>query len=131
MIDATWTVREVVSRHPGTGAIFLQHGRAFRASRGQLYANYDPPLTVGDYAALNGIEIGPLLGLLNAAAEAEDFPAKASASGGGPGPHEHAESGGRGETGVDGTFGYTGGVRQAGETDSVLYRADKSYGPGE
>ena len=131
MIDAASTVREVISRHPGTGAIFLQHGRAFRAPTGQLYANYDPPLTVGDYAALNGIEVGPLLGLLNAAAEAEDFTVKAPASGHGPDRHEHAESRGRGESGVDGTFGYTGGFREAGETDSVLYRAERSYGPGE
>ncbi len=131
MIEAASTVREVISRYPSTGPIFLQHGRAFRAPRGQLYANYDPPLTIGDYAALNGIEIGPLLRLLNAAAEAEDLPAKAPASSRGPDQSEHGRSRRAQESGVDGTFGYTGGFREAGETDSVLYRTETSYGPGE
>jgi hypothetical protein len=67
------SIRDVVRQYPTTGDIFLQHGRMFRTLPGQLYPVYDPPLTVAEYAALNGVGLEELLRLLNAAAEAERF----------------------------------------------------------
>ena len=69
-------MREVIARHPTTGEIFIQLGRMFRALPGHLYASYDPPMSVEDFAKLNGLDVGPLLETLNAAAEAEAFPAR-------------------------------------------------------
>ena len=81
-ITVDWIVRDVVSRHPTTGPIFLQHGRLFRARAGELYASYDPPLTIREYAVLNRTDVEPLLRLLNAAAEAEECARKTSADAG-------------------------------------------------
>src|SRR5207247_2404527 len=66
-ITADSTVREVVSRYPTTGPIFLQHGRMFRARAGELYASYDPPLTIREYAAVNRIDVESLVSLLASA----------------------------------------------------------------
>ena len=94
-ITADSTVREVVSRYPTTGPIFLQHGRMFRARAGELYASYDPPLTIREYAAVNKIDIEPLLRLLNAAAEAEECARKTSTEAGALRPEASIETGRR------------------------------------
>ena len=85
-ITADWIVRDVVSRYPTTGPIFLQHGRMFRARAGELYASYDPPLTIREYAVLNRTDVEPLLRLLNAAAEAAECARKTSTDAGALGP---------------------------------------------
>ena len=104
-ITADSTVREVVSRYPTTGPIFLQHGRMFRARAGELYASYDPPLTIREYAAVNKIDIEPLLRLLNAAAEAEECARKTSTEAGALRP-EAKRRRDRGSAEESGVIGY-------------------------
>ncbi len=69
-IGASQRVRDVLTHHPTTGPIFLQHGPMFTQRQGELYLRYEE-LTIEKYAALNGIAAEALLRLLNAAAEAE------------------------------------------------------------
>ena len=77
-ITPAQTVRDVVSRYPATGPIFLQHGPMFTVESRDLYPQY-ADLTLEKYAALNRIALDPLLRLLNAAAEdPEQPPAEAS-----------------------------------------------------
>jgi hypothetical protein len=70
-ISSDQTVRDVIIRYPATGPIFLQHGPTFTVRPGELHVRYDE-LTLERYATLNHIALGPLLRLLNAAAEADD-----------------------------------------------------------
>lgn len=72
-ITAGQTVRDVVTRYPATGPIFLQHGPMFTVKPGELYLRYEA-LTLEQYAALNRVALDALLRLLNAAAENEDRP---------------------------------------------------------
>lgn len=109
-ITADSRVRDLIARYPETGPIFLQHGRMFRTRPGHLYADYDPPLTVGEYAALNGIDAGPLLRLLDAAAETAG---RLETSGNSP-PTE-ARAGGQGGTPPIGPGGAPGRHREQGE----------------
>lgn len=94
-ITAEWRVSEVIRRYPGTGPIFLQHGRMFVPRPGDPSANY-PGLTIEEYAVRNGIDVALLLGLVNAAAEVEG--AGTTASGRAP---------------VTGPIGYTGTYRES------------------
>ena len=66
-------VHDVLAQHPTTGAIFIQQGELFRNVRGELYAVYDPDLTVEAFAERNGIPVDRLLARLVAAAEADDL----------------------------------------------------------
>jgi hypothetical protein len=61
-------ISDVLGHFPETGPILVQHGRMFRAPKGQLYADYSR-LTVGEYAALNGADVERLLKALKAAIE--------------------------------------------------------------
>ena len=76
-IAAAQTVRDVLTRYPATGPIFLQHGPMFTVQSGELYPRYSE-LTLEQYAALNRIALEPLLRLLNAAAEHQDRPPAAA-----------------------------------------------------
>ncbi len=67
------TIADVIARYPSTGLVFLQRGRLFRTRPNNLYAIYDPPLTIEEYAALNGLAAGPLLERLRAVAEIDQF----------------------------------------------------------
>jgi hypothetical protein len=90
------TVRDVLTRYPATGPIFLQHGPMFTPKPGELYLRYED-LTLEKYAALNRISLDALLELLNAAAERADPPARDDFYRAGP---------------VIGTVGYTGSYRE-------------------
>src|SRR5437016_13338224 len=72
-------VDETITRYPSTGPIFLQGGPLYVLRPGQLYATY-PGLTLGQYAALNGLALERLLESLNAAAEAEQFAERTASS---------------------------------------------------
>ncbi len=113
-VTADWPVREVIVRYPTTGPIFLQHGSMFRVTEGHLYASYDPPLTVAEFAALNRLPAEPLLALLNAAAEAERLGETSSY----PATGRLPEEGGRLPPAPG--LGYTGGY---GERDDVSAEA--------
>lgn len=97
------TVRDVIARYPSTAEIFLQHGPLYRVRPGHLYAIYEPPLTIGEYAALNGLPPEPLLGLLRAAAETDDAQRRAP---------ESARRWPRERTPPAGSIGYTGSYRE-------------------
>jgi len=84
LITGRASVREVITRHPTTGEIFLQLGRMFRTKPGHLYASYDPPMSIGEFADVNGLELGPLLEMLNSAAEGEAFAARPHPTGARP-----------------------------------------------
>lgn len=72
-------MNDVLSQFPATGPIFLQQGSMMRAVTGKIYPDY-PPLTVAEYAALNGVEVGGLLKALNAEAEAQEVTLAGSAN---------------------------------------------------
>lgn len=84
-ITAEWNVDEVLRQYPAAGPVFLQGGRMMHAPTGQIYPTY-PPLTVAEYAALNGMDLGALLKRLNVLAEAEEFTRVAPALPGEDGP---------------------------------------------
>jgi hypothetical protein len=110
-ITAGWPVNDVLSRFPATGSIFLQQGSMMRAVTGQIYPDY-PPLTVAEYAALNGVEVGRLLMALNAEAEGQAVTQAGSdnvRSG-----EERIDPIGRGSS----EAGYTGAYREPGNVDS-------------
>src|SRR5438067_3005883 len=79
MLKPTSGVDETITRYPSTGPIFLQGGPLYVLRPGQLYATY-PGLTLGQYAALNGLAFARLLESLNAAAEAEQFAERTASS---------------------------------------------------
>jgi hypothetical protein len=97
------TVRDVIARYPSTAEIFLQQGQLFRTRPGHLYAVYDPPLAVAEYAALNGLAPEPLLRLLRAAAETDEARR---------GAHQTTSHGPMGRTPPVGSIGYTGSYRE-------------------
>lgn len=74
-ITAESLLNDVLQRYPTTGHIFLEHGYMYRVRDDQIFLDFSP-MTVGEYAELNGVEVKLLLGLVNAAAEAEEFAAK-------------------------------------------------------
>ncbi len=98
-----WRVDETISRYPSTGLILLQGGRLYVAQRGQLYATY-LGLTLAEYATRNTVAIEPLLKLVNAAAETDQFAQRNSSSSRSQG----SESGWRQRTPPIGSIGYTG-----------------------
>ena len=63
------SLHDVIASYPSTGDIFIQQGRIFRVKPGNLYATYDPSLSVAEYASQNGLALPPLLAQLRAAAE--------------------------------------------------------------
>ena len=83
-ITAESKINEVLARHPGTAPVFTQGRRLYVDQPRELYARF-PGLSVGDFARQNGMDLGRLLGQLNAIAESE---AAAGAGGGGAGPAE-------------------------------------------
>ena len=100
-ITAESQVDETIKRYPSTGPIFLQHCHPYVAQRG-------PGLTLGEYATLSGLAIEPLLELLNAAAEAEQFAQRTSSSCRSGG----SQSGWWERTPPIGSVGYTGSYRE-------------------
>lgn len=98
-ITAGSQVDETIKRSPSTGPIFLQHHRPYVAER-------EPGLTLGEYATLGGLAIEPLLELLNASAEAEQFARRSSRG------SEEGQSGWRERTPPIGSIGYTGSYRE-------------------
>jgi hypothetical protein len=110
-ITADWPVNDVLSRFPATGPIFLQQGSMMRAVTGQIYPDY-PPLTVAEYAVLNGVEVGRLLKALNAEAEGQEVTEAGSRSV--RSGEERIDRIGRGSSEV----GYTGAYREPGNVDS-------------
>lgn len=108
-ITAASLVNEILGRFPAAGPILLQHGRMVHARKGELYPSY-PALTVAEYAALNGVDLEHLLGLLNAAAETDGFTPRADGS---PRPGgRRPDLIGRGTA-----VGYTGAYREPGGVD--------------
>src|SRR5712692_2912979 len=108
-VTADAFVSEVLRRFPVASRILLQHGGMFLARKGDLYASY-PPLTVAEYASRSGIDLEALLGLLNAAAETDEF-ARGSYGSHRPGGRQPGLSG-RGTT-----IGYTGAYREPARVD--------------
>jgi len=106
-ITVGWRVDEILARYSSTGPIFLQGGRLYVASPGSLYASY-PGQTLGEYAARGGLAVGPLLALLNAAADSETLAGRTV----GRPPRHGDESRGRGSAPPVGSIGYTGSYRE-------------------
>jgi hypothetical protein len=112
-------ISEVLDRFPATGPVLLQHGQMFRAPKGQLYPDYSR-ITVGEYAALNGLEIEPLLRTLNAAVESGQMTLRTSR--GKPPPSDPLRRGA--------AIGYTGAYRDPGDLDiQDVVTAQTSRGP--
>ena len=110
---------DVLDRFPEAGPILLQHGRMFRAETGRLYAEYSR-MTVGEYAALNAIEVEPLLKRLNAAAESQEFGRRTSRSS--RPPNDPIRRGA--------ALGYTGAYRESGDLDiQDVVTAQTTRGP--
>lgn len=101
-------VTDIVDCVPAAGPVLLQHGRTSRARRGELHADY-PPLTVAEYASLNGVALEPFLRLLNRAAETDEFSQAAANL---PVKGRRPDLLGRGKT-----LGYTGAFVEAGSVD--------------
>lgn len=99
------TVGEVVRRHPSTGLILLQQGRLFRVRPGSLYPDYVPPLTLREFATINGVELIPLLARLRRAADEDPADSR-----GYDVPERRAPP--------SGALGYTGGYREPGPADA-------------
>jgi hypothetical protein len=106
-ITAESQVADTIKRYPSTGGIFLQHGRLYASRRGDVYPTY-PAVALGQYATLRGLDIEPLLELLNAAAEAEEFGRQISEKS----PSEGDQTGWRERTPPMGSVGYTGSYRE-------------------
>jgi hypothetical protein len=99
-ITAVSRVHDVLEQHPATGEAFIQQGALFRNVPGQLYAVYDPDLTVEAFATRSGVAVDRLLARLVATAEADDGDA--------PRPGDRPARGV--VAGVD--LGYTSGYRE-------------------
>lgn len=106
-ITAECCVDETIKRYPSTGPIFLQHGRLYVARPRELYATY-PARTIAEYAAHNGAALGPLLKLLNAASEADEFAGRTRTSA----AAADERRGWRARTPPIGPAGYTGSYRE-------------------
>jgi len=83
-IAADTKLNEILERYSSVGPILVQAGRSWVNKLGDLYAQF-PDLTVAQYAELNGLDVGRVLRLLQAAAEAEERTKKAGA---GQGDHD-------------------------------------------
>jgi len=83
-VAADTKLNEILERYSSVGPILVQAGRGWVNKLGDLYAQF-PDLTVAQYAELNGLEVGRVLRLLQAAAEAEERTKKAGA---GQGDHD-------------------------------------------
>ena len=70
-VAADTKLNEILERYSSVGPILVQAGRGWVNKPGDLYAQF-PDLTVAQYAELNGLEVGRVLRLLQAAAEAEE-----------------------------------------------------------
>src|SRR5262245_12619082 len=68
-IAADSLVSDVLPRHPSTALILLQRGRLFRVRPGDLYPAYTDPLTLQEFAAINGVDLEPFLNWLRRSAE--------------------------------------------------------------
>lgn len=97
-ITAESKINDVLARHPGTAPVFTQGRRLYVDQKHDLYARF-PGLTVGDFARQNGLELGPILGQLNALAESGDAAGGVQATDG------------RGEGQFSLTLGYTASYR--------------------
>ena len=75
-VAADTKLNEILERYSSVGPILVQAGRGWVNKPGDLYAQF-PDLTVAQYAELNGLEVGRVLRLLQAAAEAEERTKKA------------------------------------------------------
>src|SRR5438067_11373326 len=121
MLKPTSGVDETITRYPSTGPIFLQGGPLYVLRPGQLYATY-PGLTLGQYAALNGLAFERLLESLNAAAEAEQFAERTASS-------SRSKPDGSGwrvrATPPAGSIGYTGTYREPSADRSEERRVGK------
>jgi hypothetical protein len=112
-------ISDIVERYPEAGPILLQHGRMFRAEKGRLYAEYGR-MSVGEYAAANGIELKQLLKALNAAAETNELTRHHPSSDRPP-----SDAFRRGAA-----LGYTGAYRELGDLDiQSVVTAQTSRGP--
>jgi hypothetical protein len=78
-IAADTKLNDILERYSSAGPILVQAGRGWVNKRGDLYAQF-PDLTVAQYAELNGLEVGRVLRLLQAAAEAEERTKKSATS---------------------------------------------------
>jgi hypothetical protein len=99
-IDAAANVNDVLRRYPLTGQVFIQHGPLSLEEPGKFYLQYKDE-TVGEYARRNGVDLEPLLHLLNAVAEAADVEAT--------GARRRPSARGRPP---EGPIGYTSGYRE-------------------
>jgi hypothetical protein len=70
-VTADSKINDVLAQHPGTAAVLIQGRRLYVDQPRELYARF-PGLTVADFARQNGIDLGPLLGQLDALAESEE-----------------------------------------------------------
>ena len=112
-------ISDVLDRCPEAGPILIQRGRMFRAPKGHLYADYSR-ITVGEYAALNGLEVEPLLRTLNAAIESGEMTRQPS-----HGKEPPSDPMRRGAA-----IGYTGAYRDPGDLDiRDVVTAQTSRGP--
>ncbi|HEY7869320.1 MAG TPA: hypothetical protein VIF59_08830 [Methylomirabilota bacterium] len=119
-ITAESKINDVLARHPGTAPVFTQGRRLYVDQPRELYARF-PGLSVGDFAARNGIALPPLLAQLNALAESESAP-PAAAQGAGESPVGQFSL----------TLGYTGSHRPREDAvpDSVpVVAVQSSRGP--
>lgn len=108
------TVSDVLKRYPSLGLILLQQGRLFRVRPGNLYPDHSA-LTVREFAAINRVDLDPLLAWLRRAAQEDQVP-------GDPGqPEQHPER----RAPPAGAIGYTGSYREPGPSDveAVPYTA--------
>jgi hypothetical protein len=80
-ITAESKINDVLARHPATAPVFTQGRRLYVDQPRELYARF-PGLSVGEFAARNGIALEPLLAQLNALAESEGAPRSAAPAAG-------------------------------------------------
>src|SRR5262249_36395372 len=71
-ITADSPIDDLLARFPATGPLLMQRGRMFRAPKGSLYADYSR-MTLGEYAALNGVDTERLLRAVRAAIESDEM----------------------------------------------------------